>query len=321
MKKKTLLFVALTVMALGNFTDAFAKLGYFGTGWTKSGFEPRIVDENFQSWPNQPHYTAYPDSCPTTVPDNGYYTPKQIFNLPAKNWAKANIVPFILDSCLIRNACPPVANAGSKLRNPGVSNGFIELKRYYTGGSTPSVYPGLGHLIIGPISFLEYIQYSTSSNGGTKRGFLLEKSEDGGVTWSRVRLEAGNLNLSTSGDDDTECSNGMQWEDDINGVDCYLRFSNYAGQMVRVHDMKIWGDPSDIYAGISYSASSKLHISVNGSRVKLTDYANIELFDISGNLVVSSKDTREVNISTLPSGMYIVKATNDNNQITKKFVK
>lgn len=319
MKKKTLLFVALAVLALGNFADAFAKLGYFGTGWTQLGFYPRIVDENFQTWPDQPQIVAYPDSCPPTVPDNKIYIPQQIFKVSISG--NSTYVPFQLDSCLISNHCPPVANAGSKLRNPEVSNGFIELKRYYIGGSTPSVQPGLGHLIIGPISLLEQIQYSTSSNGGTKRGFLLEISQDGGSTWTTLRREAGNLNLSTSGDDDTECSNGMQWEElNLYGVDCLLRFSNYGGQMVRIHDVKIWGESSFTLSAGSLKKSN-LQIGVYSSLVKVTDYADIEIFNFAGDLVMSANDVKEQNISNLPSGIYVVKAKNESGSVTKKFVK
>ena len=241
MKKKTLLFVALTVLALGNFTDAFAVLGYFGNGWTSMGSAPKLIDYNFKGWVNEPIITAYPDSCPITVPDNSDYVAHRIKSIRALT-SDEEWVDLTLDSTLVSNHCPPVANAGSMKRNTGVSDGFIELKRYYTGGTTPSVYPGNGHITIGPLPYIDEIQYSTSSNGGTKRGFLLERSDDGGITWTIVRREAGNASLSTSGDNDIECSNGMQWqESNMAGFDCILRFSNYGGQMVRIHDLKIWG--------------------------------------------------------------------------------
>jgi len=324
MKKKTLLFLALTVMVLGNINDVLAVTGYFGTGWNRTGFSPKIVDINFQSWADEPHDPNNPTVCPDPVPDNGFYTPHRVIYLPVPN--TSTFVPFTLDSCLVRNACPPVANSGSKTRNTGVSNGFIELKRYYTGGSTPSLSPGLGHLIIGPISYLEYIQYSTSTNGGNKRGFYLEKSEDGGDTWTLVRRETSNLTLSTSGDNNLECSNGMQWEDDINGVDCYLRFRNTTtaadggAQMIRIHDVKIWGEPS-LISGVNTSVATQLRASINNIRVKLTDFADIDIFDISGTKVLSQIDTKELNIANLPGGVYIMKAKNANSTLTKKFIK
>lgn len=330
MKKKTLLFVALTVMVLGNVTDILAATGYFGTGWNRTGYSPKIVDINFQSWADEPHDPNNPSICPEQVPDNGFYNPHRVINLPVPN--TTTFVPFTLDSCLVRNACPPVANSGSKTRNTGVSNGFVELKRYYTGGSTPSLTPGLGHLIIGPISYLEYIQYSTSTNGGNKRGFYLEKSEDAIsandplATWTVVRRETGNITLSTSKDNNLECSNGMQWEDDINGVDCYLRFSNTTtaadggAQMIRIHDVKIWGEPSQI-TGINTAVATQLRASINNIRVKLTDYAEIDIFDISGNKILSHIDTKELNIANIPGGIYIMKAKNANCTLTQKFIK
>ncbi|MDR0438577.1 MAG: M28 family peptidase [Bacteroidales bacterium] len=62
--------------------------------------------------------------------------------------------------------------------------------------------------------------------------------------------------------------------------------------------------------------TGKLNLKTGGRRIK-----NIEVFDTFGKKVLEQKRQNEIDISTLPNGVYVVQITTENEVVTKKIVK
>lgn len=212
----------------------------------------------------------------------------------------------------------------------GVSNGFVEIAR--NGYGTLA-----GEFIIDlrNADFIEAIQYSHSSCGGYRRGFMLQFSLDNGETWDTLRYQLGDhytMNFTKDPffpDDkisnDINCTpsgNGMLWEDALYSENVMLMFSSESveSQAVRLHDFKVYGElPDDPGSAVS-DVVNNFNLKFSDGHVVISEKADIYVFEVTGKLVKRSFSVRSLSLTDVPDGIYIVKAQNNRNTASEKIV-
>jgi len=203
---------------------------------------------------------------------------------------------------------------------PNVSNGFVEVSRTY-GSSPPTVH---GHFIVDlrAIDYVEIIQWSHSSCGGNKRGVMLEFSVDDGETWDTLRYQPAGAAYTGSFTKDVfsgektgngyRCdpsAYGMLWEDAIYSENIMLRFGEAGGQVPRIHDLKVYGTYTSTSA--KQLNSDDLKIYSYNKIIRISEYSDVEVFNITGKLVKMAQQVNYVAMDDLPQGIYIVKVKAD----------
>jgi len=272
---------------------------------------------------------------------------------------------FFLDFCQIQPDCDTQSGTNYTLDSTVVNNdsrgaswnnvsiGCINIYDNYS-----TVRPitegfsgdGAGSFTTSLIPMLERIQYTTSSYGN-KRGFNLEVGyllEDQTIYWDTVRYFTGNLttcrpdavatelasyNTSTSF---LETNRGLVFEELFgSGVEnVYIRIrptnSLHNRQIVRIHDLKIYGTAPDTDAatnpnpvqGINdVKQDQALQIVGYSGIYKLTKAADVIVYDLKGCIVATRKNRTELNLTTLPKGIYFLRATTEAGMTTKKIVR
>ena len=205
---------------------------------------------------------------------------------------------------------------------PGVSIGFVEIARVGYGTLA-------GEFIIDlrEIEFVEGIQYSHSSCGGKRRGFVLCYSLDDADTWDTLRYQLGNnidqnftkdLFTGEKTPNDINCTPsgyGMLWEDALYSENVMLRFtadSTFGGenQAVRIHDFKVYGDlpeiPVDTVGVPEFTDNYKIRVLKNV--VSISEPSDVNVYSMTGACVKSYTNTDLFSIADLPKGIFIVKA-------------
>ena len=204
---------------------------------------------------------------------------------------------------------------------PGVSIGFVEIAR--AGYGTLA-----GEFIIDlrEIEFVEAIQYSHSSCGGKRRGFVLCYSLDDGFTWDTLRYQLGSIAYNFTEDTFTKVRTpnefnctpsgyGMLWEDAIFNENVMLRFTSDSvvggeNQAVRIHDFKVYGDlpeiPVDTVGVPEFSDNYKIRVLKNV--VSISELSDVNVYSMTGAIVKSLKNVDIVSIADLPKGVFVIKA-------------
>ena len=217
---------------------------------------------------------------------------------------------------------------------PNVSDGFVEVSRDY--GSNPGEIAGYFIVDLRELAFVEIIQWTHSSCGGNKRGVLVEISLDDSLTWDTLRYQPGeNWAASFTRDPgtgvDTEneyrcdpSAYGMVWEDGIWSENVMLRFKVAGGQVPRIHDLKVYGIVTDPGTPSSAEDINKnlLKIYSYDKMVRISEPANVNVYNITGKLVKTVENSNVVAMNDLTKGVYIVKAQAGTRlKTTKVFVK
>jgi|GEM_PF-237801 len=214
-----------------------------------------------------------------------------------------------------------------------VSNGFVELSRFDTIYSTIPTAHGYLEVDLRELDFVEVIQWSHSSTGGSKRGVMCKFSLDDGITWDTLRYQPGEngtgwassftkdpytLEKTPNGYRCDPSGNGMTWEDGIYAENVMLRFGEAGGQTPRIHDLLVYGT----YTATSASVIEKdgLKIYAANRRIHISEQAKVVVYNISGALVRQANYTREVPMNDMPNGIYLVKAQTDKQIRTAKVV-
>jgi len=216
-------------------------------------------------------------------------------------------------------------DTGSGANTPGVSNGFVEISREWPDDFN---IPGYFEIDLSSIPYIELIQYTHSSTGGNKRGFLLEFTLDGGENWDTLRYESGNPSTSFFIEDifapeEKNITNpyncqpsayGMTWEDALyftpdEEYDDHLkiRFSHAGNQALRIHDLRIYGEfPVNIKENIANELD--LNYSYNSNMVTTNELTDITIYSLTGTVVKQASNTDKLSLQELPNGIYIVNA-------------
>lgn len=331
--KKFTLLVVMIIALTGGCTflaNAQADTGP-GTGWgtLNPGYD-LVLNEKFQGF-------AFYHSDSTSNMGNSNNVTDEVTGEVTYGYKNMDTTFTFLNSCqkvtYIFDTCAFAPNwkAAYAFRDTvdnvaGMSDGFVEISRRASGTSR-------GHFTVDlrNLEFVEAIQYSHSSCGGTKRGITVEFSIDNGETWDTLRYQPGNTYANSyskdifTGEKTSNVYNcqtsayGMLWEDAVYSENLMLRFLESAGQVVRLHDLKVFGTPKECSAVEDYA--SKLAIRKAGNVVLFSKYVDVRVFNLSGVMVKTGKNTRELDLSDLNNGAYIVKALFDNQSASKKIIK
>lgn len=206
----------------------------------------------------------------------------------------------------------------------GMSPGFVEISREWFKDPHWTV---AGHFILDlrQLAFVEVVQYSHSSCGGTKRGFTLAMSTDDGVTWDTVRLHFNTYSYSDF-DEQFEHYNcdksafGMMWEDEIYKSNVMLRWTQDPyPQAVRLHDVLVFGtitNPSSIEAVYD----TEIDINCRHRIIMLSEVADIGIYDLKGSLLKRADNVQNYAVRDIPDGVYIVRAKTSDKITTRKLM-
>jgi hypothetical protein len=335
------LFASLCVVA-GTMTVSAQDLGT-GTGWDVIGTSSKLlINENFQGFKhfhsdehtNQGNSNSYDVDG---VIKYGYTNLDSTIKFPGSELT----AKYDFKQCAFApewGVAYSIVQGTGEAADPNpttsrVSKGFVEISRNYqaTGGALPTI---KGHFIIDlrAVETVEVIQYTHSSTGGNRRGFMLEFSVDDSLTWDTLRFQPGNAWSSSFTKDiftlektanTFNCqpsANGMVWEDGIYTGNLMLRFSEAGGQTPRIHDLKVYGDlPIDNSKVNPFENNLKVFYSKG--TVRVSKESSVSIYTLSGVKLKSEKGVRTLSIQELPSGIYIVKAENQGSVKSIKVVK
>jgi hypothetical protein len=204
----------------------------------------------------------------------------------------------------------------------GMSPGFVEISREW---GEPH-YTISGHFILDlrQLSFVEGVQYSHSSCGGTKRGFTLAMSIDDGVTWDTVRLHYQSYSYSDF-DEQFEHYNceksafGMMWEDGIYQTNVMLRWTQDPVQAVRLHDVLVYGTITTP-ASVEAVYDTEIDINCRHRIIMLSEAADIGIYDLTGSLLKRADNVQNYAVRDIPDGVYIVRAKTSDKITTRKIL-
>ncbi len=207
-------------------------------------------------------------------------------------------------------------NSGTGSDTPGVSRGFVEISRKYTSHNTVD---GYFILDLRKIDFVEVLQYSHSSCGGTRRGLRLDFSLDNGATWDTLRYQPGDAWSNSFTKDPgsgqktsntfncTPSAYGMTWEEGIYAENVMLRFNIASNQALRIHDLKVYGT----YTGQTGSKDVKadeLKFYLAHRILRISEQSDVVVYNIAGQVVRTASQTRQLSLEGMPDGIYLVKA-------------
>lgn len=306
-----------------------------GTGWaTINPTEPLVINEKFQGFK---HFhsdsttdmgnsdNAVDEFTGETIP--GYMDLDTSFLFTgSKSWK----VYYDFDTC----AFAPTWKAAYAFRDTventsGVSNGFVEISRKHSSGTKRGYFT----VDLRELDFVEAIQYSHSSTGGNKRGLTVQYSIDNGETWDSLRYQAGSSwSASFSTDIFTKertvspyncqlSAYGLLWEDAIYSENLMLRFLESVGQTVRLHDLKVYASlKPDIIDAANRMSNADFAIRIADKQVMFSKTADVEVYNMAGVLMKSSKNAKNIFIGDMPNGVFIIKATSDGFAKCKKIV-
>lgn len=94
----------------------------------------------------------------------------------------------------------------------------------------------------------------------------------------------------------------------------YVKILNCAKSFMFIHNVRVTGP---IAAGVENAVSSSLDMIQQGSNISFSSEAEVAVFSINGSCVKKAK-CRDMDLSGLSSGCYIVKAVSENGVYTKK---
>ncbi len=219
-------------------------------------------------------------------------------------------------------------NNGSGSDTPGISRGFVEISRKYT---THNTVDGYFILDLRRIDFVEVLQYSHSSCGGTRRGLRLDFSLDNGATWDTLRYQPGDAWASSFTKDPgsgqktsnsfncTPSAYGMTWEEGIYAENVMLRFTIAGNQALRIHDLKVYGTYTG-QTGSKAVTSEELKFHMARRVLRISEMSDVVVYNIAGQMVRSVSQTRQVSFEGMPEGIYLVKARAGNKIKTDKIL-
>ncbi|MGF7140628.1 T9SS type A sorting domain-containing protein [Roseimarinus sediminis] len=297
-----------------------------GTGWDNlNPSSPLVLDEkftDFEFYHNAPHTNAS-NSKDVVDETTGETTPANIGGEKSVNFLNSNDqVTYTWDSC----AFAPEWGVAASLTGdgevvdpdpttPNVSNGFVEIARRGYGTLAGEFIVDLRQL-----SYVEGIQYTHSSCGGKRRGFMILFSLDDGASWDTLRYQLGDhyslnftkdpFSLSKTPNDIncTPSANGMLWEDGIYAENVMLKFSaanDVEPQAVRIHDLKVYGD---LKVSSESMKLNKLELKYFNKAIRVNTTADLAVYSITGTLIKSASQVNQLSTHDLANGMYVVKA-------------
>lgn len=318
----------LFCLLLTGSANLFAQTLDSGTGMTWGDTfppgEPLVLNENFQGF-SFFHSDSNPDQgnsnnlYDTSSGEIIYGYKNDTTEVPIIGSSSGKIKYYFYQCAFAPNWKAAWAYRDSVDNTANVSNGFVEVSRTYA--SDPPTIHGYFIVDLRALDFVEVMQWSHSSCGGNKRGVMVEFSIDNGDSWDTLRYQPG-VAYSTSFSKDIttgaktpngyRCdpsAYGMTWEDGIYASNVMLRFEECGGQVPRIHDLKIFGDYIPPTATKKVQ-SDELKIYSYNKKIRISQEADVAVYNIDGVMVKSSPKASEVPMDDMPAGIYLVKVQN-----------
>jgi hypothetical protein len=225
--------------------------------------------------------------------------------------------------------------------------GFIELSRL--GSAVLNVGPSRhGYLEIDNLPSVERIQWSYSSTS-IKRGVKCDINYNDGTGWKPQRWIASDYSnwegtfaeqgyqfeekISKQDDPTSKVSIRFRiWDGDsinfkVNANDLSLQTVPYTATMtplaqkqtVRIHQIKVYSGvvPTEVPSAVASVMNDIFKIHLSNQNIILSTEANVELFSIDGKKVFNGY-TKQVDVSNLNRGIYIIRAIGNDGKIQNK---
>ena len=331
---KRQIFTLLIAALMG--TVLYGQSGNYGTGWNTQWSTYLLLDEDFSGFEFYGNWNNTDDSNSKHEGDSAAYIDTEA---SLKAIGSPDMIHYEFYQCAFAPEWEAAyyykyANDGddntTPYSPPELSNGFVEISREREGDLTV-----MGHFIIdlSEIAFVEGVAFTHSSCGGTKRGLTMAVSTDGGSDWDTlnhgiffVGAPEGNMPADWTYDC-YESASGMVWDKGLYlgelvnpGDKVMIRFTQSGGypQAVRIHDLKIYGDPLNI--GVGQTRVDQIRISAFNGYIRLSEPADVQIYNTNGMLMRQAERVESLNIRDLPSGIYIVKAKTDRYFSTRKIL-
>lgn len=338
MKSRVLSFI-LPALLSGSYA-LFAQDGGTGIVWgTSFPSEPLVLNEKFTGFPHFHSQKNTNDSNSRNTADAegnitawGYKNDSVAVPITGSKNGKINykfyqcaFAPNWQTAWGYRDSLPPTSNPN--LMTANVSRGFTEISRLYTSHYTVD---GYFQIDLRALEFVEVVQYSHSSCGGLRRGLKLEFSLNDGKTWDTLRYQPGDAWAKSFTKDVTtlqktsntfNCSPsayGMTWEEGIYASNVMLRFGIANNQALRIHDLKVYGTVGATSA--SKVKNEELRIYQVRRNVHFSKTADVAVYNISGTMIRMARQTNQISLTGLPSGMYLIKGQSGHLQKTSKII-
>lgn len=337
--KKIGLLILLAIVGFNYKLYAQLNTGTGPTWGELSPAEPLLIDENFQEFPFF-HSDENPDqgNSENVFANDGttiiYGYKQDTVQVPIIGSDVGNITYYFYQCAFAPEWKTAYAFQQETDNTPNVSDGFVEISRDYPYGEPPYTVHGWFTVDLREIDFVEVIQWSHSSTGGNKRGVMCEFSLDDGATWDTLRYQPGGAAylgsftkmVAVDPADRVKTYNGyrcdpsafgMTWEDGIWAENVMLRFSECGGQTPRIHDLKVYGTYSGSTAA-KVITKDELTIYSFNRKIHISEPSNVNIYNVTGNLVKSASRVSNVSMDEMPAGIYIVKAESDLHRATAK---
>ena len=336
-------FLGLSLLAFGiGPISSFAQIATTGPGW--DNLQPTsqlVISENFQGF-DFFHNDTHPNAGNSDhLIDGGEIIPgyKDLTTEVTYAGSEAKATYSFIECAFAPEwgVAGSVMNDGTPIvpdpTTPKVSTGFVEISREDNIYSNPPTIEGFFVIDLRNLEFVEGVQYSHSSCGGNKRGFMLEFSLDNGDNWDTLRYQPAasvyahsftkdpfTLEKTANTYNCQPSAYGMLWEDAIYASNVMLRFratKTENNQTVRIHDLKVYGD---LPTGVEEWMEPEINVSSANGVVRLSEIADVVIYNISGSVVKTAEQVQAVAIDELPDGVYIVKAIAGSKSATVKVI-
>ena len=326
MKEK--IFTLIICLVAGITFSAQAQIN-FGTGvtWGELGFgEPLVLSDDFTGFTHfhSDENTDMGNSNNSFDPNDEtviiYGYKNDSVTVPILGSAAGKITYLFTQCAFAPTWMTAYAFKDQGGQTPNVSDGFVEISREYgsTGGYAPTIQ---GNFIVDlrQLEFVEGIQWTQSSTGGTKRGVMCQFSLDDGETWDTLRYQPGNAwsgsftkdpGTGTKTPNGYRCdpsAYGMTWEDGIYASNVMLKFLEAGGQTPRIHDLKVYGTYTPPTSALNVE-NDELRVYSAHKKIQISEETQVAVYSITGALVKQADRAQTVSMFGMPEGIYLVKA-------------
>lgn len=205
----------------------------------------------------------------------------------------------------------------------GISTGFVSLSKIREAATEPDP-DTIGSMVLSKFVHVDSVVFGFSCTGDG-RGIYLYTSVDDGETWVQVGDEHYSSNA--------QFGEVMRETIDLDTVmikfTSGIKESDATSQNSRIHNLKVYGTPEVIAPPVSVTNINQPNINIylipESGLLMVNGKVNaVNVYNTLGKLVQSAKgiENSTINVSNLPSSLYIVEAfDNNNNRIVKKIIK
>ena len=263
-----------------------------------------IINENFQEW------EGTEDTDPTDCESGLVHEAENVRQMELTLDGGTVNIDVTLIKCGISPDCDTKRfERDGTPSTEGVTVGYVSLSKIVEETDT------IGQFIFGPIHHIDSIRFGHSATGDN-RGIRIYKSTDG-ETWERASEdEFYDSEDSQAGDVNTVV---------LDDTAVYIKFtsgikkSDGTSQHSRLHNIEVWGIPGEMPSAIEPEKTEAFRIyPISSGLFQIEgDIYVLTLYSTAGIIMYSTRmnDTKSIDLSALPKGIYIVNAKGRTGQI------